>query len=1102
MTYKYNIPIDFFLLLFFLLFFLLKGLKDLLVILIIKYFLTLIYMFSSPQDIKDAYIRYEYDILRLKYKLDFEESPTGVIDNLLHRQAVTLGSKKYNQHNFDKINLQRKIDLKKAEASRKRKATIEKNKKAKQAEKQQEYIRISDEKKAYKSFNLFTNTLIKTNKPIKTNDGEIKVVRTTTKRLLRNEVDRVNIQIENYPLTEATSSHIANYINNVRNQVLIDATLKYPQGYNAFFSAVFCDDKNMDKCYSAKFHHTTSLVDIQSKLTKMTDKNYDTFDYILHMRNLMYTIIPLSKQGGCSPKNDKTLTEKNKEGTIKLKSYKSTNNNCLFAIFNELTGRKGNISKPDTIRELLGIKLKTLIPFDQVPKIAEYYQQSYILYNSNYMIIQQKQYNNNFINICLRDDHYYHLIVKGYLKCCGCGKRYNTTYEHKCNINVASYYQTKVQKKRIVKVFKKKEDRLDYNSVMHFDFETFQEDKDGWHQPYAVGWFENEYKVEYGRDCLTKFVDVIKNLENKTISAYNGSGFDFYIIIDMLLELDIIVSNFIITNGKVMAFNFGNGNKIFDLYLFVNSSLDKACDDFKIKNAKGKFDHTKIKTWDDTETYKNEVLPYLKLDVLGLKELFETFNNMIYELKKVNITKYITLSHMAYDIWASNLKDIIEVPTYDKYQFICQSKYGGRCYPQQKTFQSKKYSDIVEKKIQYNNLFNSKDYIFNADVTSLYPAAMKGFDLMPVAYPTGTSTWSKNPKQDFENGLIGIYSIDFIPRKNLRVPILPRRTKTGIKWSLEEGSGVYTSVDIQNAIDAGYEIKFLDKALIWVKSANVFDDYITEFFKLKEDAEREGNKVMRSIAKLMNNALYGKTLQRAIFSKSEIVKTVYEVNRFIADKDKNSIEFTELKSGRVIITGEIKDIEKDKCITKPCQLGCFVTAYSRRIMLLYMKAMDPTLTQQTFTYTDTDSLHIQGKYHQQLIQKGLIKPKDKSQLGYLCSDLDHEALIIREKNLAPKSYMYEYINNKNEIFLGDKGVMKTKGIPKKTLQAKFYEEEQGDVEFSGLKKKGKTLTSADKQMGRHNFCIVNNTLKRTFNKTSWKQMQFIENEWYPHGFEG
>ena len=64
--------------------------------------------------------------------------------------------------------------------------------------------------------------------------------------------------------------------------------------------------------------------------------------------------------------------------------------------------------------------------------------------------------------------------------------------------------------------------------------------------------------------------------------------------------------------------------------------------------------------------------------------------------------------------------------------------------------------------------------------------------------------------------------------------------------------------------------------------------------------------------------------------------------------------------------------------------------------------MDPTLKQLTFTYTDTDSLHIFGEYYWKLRELGYIKPKSESQLGYLCADIDDEGIIINEKNLAPK----------------------------------------------------------------------------------------------------
>ena len=135
----------------------------------------------------------------------------------------------------------------------------------------------------------------------------------------------------------------------------------------------------------------------------------------------------------------------------------------------------------------------------------------------------------------------------------------------------------------------------------------------------------------------------------------------------------------------------------------------------KIKNAKSSFNHNKIKSWDNVEEFKEEVMPYLKLDVLALKELFENFNDLIYEKFQTNITKYVTASHMGYEIWRSMLEDIIEIPDIlEKYEFIME-----------KEFKSKHYDDIVNKKMTYDELKKTEEFIFNSDVSSLYPASMR-----------------------------------------------------------------------------------------------------------------------------------------------------------------------------------------------------------------------------------------------------------------------------------------------------------------------------------------------------------------------------------------
>ena len=65
----------------------------------------------------------------------------------------------------------------------------------------------------------------------------------------------------------------------------------------------------------------------------------------------------------------------------------------------------------------------------------------------------------------------------------------------------------------------------------------------------------------------------------------------------------------------------------------------------------------------------------------------------------------------------------------------------------------------------------------------------------------------------------------------------------------------------------------------------MFETYVDTFYKLKETAEREDNRVKRSVAKLMLNSLYGKTLQKAIFNTTTIINNVFEFNKFVLEHE-------------------------------------------------------------------------------------------------------------------------------------------------------------------------------------------------------------------------
>ena len=886
----------------------------------------------------------------------------------------------------------------------------------------------------------------------------------------------------------------------------------YNQGFETVLKLSFlCSDLIVkETLFSLTIRGTNLTIDkIRKSIIKNVverfiggDSNFDAL-----FRYATFFIFPLSKTGGCGACKKVVEKIRYKDRTVKLVSPKSSNDNCLFMCFVYFLQLKGNTLNFGNIRKELGLG-EGKIKFEDVTKVANHFDVGYILLNQKQEIISYKDLQNKpSVHIMLMNEHYYIVENIDYFRCDHCGRRLLSSNEnHECSNKMTTFYKSRVCKKRefVDMIDCSDKSKITKDSMIFFDLETFQETS--YHVPYACGFSYDDHenvKISYGKNCMDDFINHITKVENKTICAYNGSGFDFYILINYLKEKNIEIKNLILSNGSVLSFKFGKEgkeNKVFDLYRFIMTNLDSACGAYKIKNHKLKFDVLKIQSWDLAEKHRQEVEPYLKYDVLSLSELFFTFNDSIFENDNVNITKYVTLSNMAYSLWQKTLTELVEIPNMEKYDFIKKGTYGARCYPSQKEFKSKHYEDVVNKQMNYDELLKTNEYLFPADATSLYPAAMCGFELIDVKYPIGPSVWSDNPKQEYDENKCGLYEVEFTC-PNIVVPILPRKTLNGgLEWSLLEGTGIYTNVEINNAFKAGYTIKFINKCLIWNKSGNVFKTYVDKYYQMKIDAEKEENEVKRSIAKLLLNAMYGKTLQRAIFHNTNIINNYNELLTFF--KDYEITDIAVLSDSKLLMSGT--SLKKETQITKPCQLGAFVLSYSREIMLNYMKAIDPTLQTHIFTYTDTDSLHMYGKYHKKLTDLGMIKDKNDASLGYLCSDIKNDGVMISETCLAPKTYCYEYIDNKNDVYDLNKGVKKGKGIPKKCLNYNMYtkyKEEEQKATFSGLKRKHKNLTRADVKNGVPLFSIVNNTQTRTFMKTDWKGMDLVNNKYYPKGYK-
>jgi DNA polymerase elongation subunit (family B) len=840
---------------------------------------------------------------------------------------------------------------------------------------------------------------------------------------------------------------------------------------------------------TASINEPEARAKVRDSIDNFTGRSIES-DVVLEIDSVDVIVYPRTPlEAGCD-----SNTHHKKIGDMKVCSPKSTNQNCLFACIHQHLGKR---MYAESVRKELGIPTNTPIRLEQIDMIAKHYGITVSLYDLDGNHVND--YNPglpkcNIMNWVLDDGKGHFVLIEGEVKQCEqCGKSW--IHKHTCNLR-RRMWVSRMSGKRIVINNEKalRDEPFDCNKMLYYDLETFRPEDTDAITPYAASWYcDGKYYQKYGENSWNDFVNFLLTKQDKIVCAYNGAGFDFHFLMNEMIMRGMDVKDTIINNGRILSFTFGEKMRCWDLCLFTLSSLKDACKDFKVSddNTKTEFDHFKIKSWEDVHKYRDEVEPYIKRDVLGMKEVFEKFSAMVYDLFKVHMTEFITLSAMSYAIWTQSVKEILELPDTTKYEFIRESLYGGRTYPMVREFTSKHYYDIVENQddpAKLKDIYKTMDdWIFNADVTSLYPTAMVNFE-----YPVGHSKWVSESMVDVNNLQCGIYDVEIETNKNLIVPILPTKMGNGgISWDLYDRRGVYTSTDLQNALKFGYKITKVHKGLVWEKTANIFNEYIQKCYKIK--SENEDNPVLRQVGKILMNALYGKMLERARFEENKFCNNINDVYLFTRDFDTTDIQFIKDK---VVMIGIPKDKSiSDDRVRKPSQVGTFILSFSRRIMLNAMTAICPTLDKHFFTYTDTDSLHIHASTLPGLKEKGWLEKG----LGNLSDDAKG-GKIFREINLAPKLYMYLCLMPDGKI----KNVMKSKGIPQAYLSPHLFEHaddlddsEKVIVMKNRLKKVG---------FGRHiqrdyrcydAFSILSIDMERTFYKNQWQGMEFVEGKWFP-----
>lgn len=88
-----------------------------------------------------------------------------------------------------------------------------------------------------------------------------------------------------------------------------------------------------------------------------------------------------------------------------------------------------------------------------------------------------------------------------------------------------------------------------------------------------------------------------------------------------------------------MSFHIHGSLRVHDLYLFIGSSLKRACEAYGVPEDKSKseFKHSKVYSYESAEEHKVEVLEYLKLDVIALRELYRIYSKVSFKFVYLHI---------------------------------------------------------------------------------------------------------------------------------------------------------------------------------------------------------------------------------------------------------------------------------------------------------------------------------------------------------------------------------------------------------------------------------------------------------------------------------
>ena len=415
---------------------------------------------------------------------------------------------------------------------------------------------------------------------------------------------------------------------------------------------------------------------------------------------------------------------------------------------------------------------------------------------------------------------------------------------------------------------------------------------------------------------------------------------------------------------------------------------------------------------------------YIQSDTLLLADVFENFRKACIKTYELDPAHFISLPGLA---WQGCLKKTgveLELLTdYDMLLMIEEGIRGGICHAVHR------YAKVNNKYMKNYDKSKESSYIQYLDANNLYGVAMSeklpinGFKWVDDISGINKKFVKSYDKKNSDKGYILEVDVDYpskLHKLHSDIPFLPEKMKIDKTQKLvcnlrdKEKYVVHISI-LKQALNHGLKLKKVHRVTefhqeAWLKK---YIDMNTELIK------KASNDVEKDFFKLMNNAVFGKTMENVRKHRDiMLVKTDYKRNKLVSEPNYHTMK---------LISKNLSIIEMKKVkvkMNKPIYLGLSILEISKIIMYEfwydYMKKKYRDMVK--LCYMDTDSLIMNIKtkdFYKDIAQdveerfdtsnydvdRPLPKEKNKKVIGLMKDELDG-GIITEFVALRPKTYSY------------------------------------------------------------------------------------------------